>query len=61
LVWGLKGWMNSRLNVLERVILIASSIFVPFHIFLDNLQSVIVGLALIGIFYLVQRRRMRRL
>jgi TRAP transporter 4TM/12TM fusion protein len=61
LVWGLEGWMNSRLNVLERVILIASSIFVPFPIFLDNLQSVIVGLALIGIFYLVQRRRMRRL
>lgn len=57
LVWGLEGWMLSRINAWERLVLLASAIFVPFPIFLDNFQSVMLGLGLMGGFYLLQRRR----
>ncbi|MDI6755649.1 MAG: TRAP transporter permease [Thermodesulfobacteriota bacterium] len=61
LVWGLEGWMLIRLNPFERLVLLLGAIFVPFPIFLDNFQSVIIGLSLMAILYLIQRRRRRNI
>jgi TRAP transporter 4TM/12TM fusion protein len=55
LVLGLGGWMLGRLSLVERAILIAAAFFVPFPILLTNLQSVVVGLAVLTVFYLLQR------
>lgn len=55
LVLGLEGWMLTRFSLTERLILIAAAIIVPFPIVLDNLQSVVVGIVVIAVFYVLQR------
>jgi TRAP-type uncharacterized transport system fused permease subunit len=57
LVWGLEGWMLARIKTWERGVLLLGAIFIPFPIFLDNFQSVVLGLCLMGGFYLQQKRR----
>lgn len=57
LVIGLQGWMLTQLNFLERAIMVAGAVVVPFPIIFSNFQSVLLGLALTGVFYLHQRRR----
>ncbi|MBW2145509.1 MAG: TRAP transporter permease [Deltaproteobacteria bacterium] len=57
LVIGLQGWMLTRLNMVERAILVAGAIVIPFPILFSNLQSVPVGLALIASFYFLQRNK----
>lgn len=57
LVIGLQGWMLTWLTPLERIILVASSIFIPFPILLSDAQSLVAGLGLIAIFYFLQRKR----
>jgi TRAP transporter 4TM/12TM fusion protein len=60
LVLGLEGWMFTRLTLLERAILVVAAVFLPFPFVLQNLESVISSLIVIGIFYALQRRRLRR-
>ncbi|MFH1758008.1 MAG: TRAP transporter fused permease subunit [Pseudomonadota bacterium] len=57
LVLGLQGWMLTSFSLGERAILVASAIFVPFPILLSNLQSVLVGLGLIVVFYFLQKNK----
>jgi len=57
LVIGFEGWMLTRLNMLERSILVACAILVPFPIVLSHLQAVPLGLALIAVFYILQRNK----
>lgn len=61
LVWGLEGWILTRVKSWERLLLLLSAILVPFPIFLDNFQSVLLGLGLMGGFYLLQRRRREKM
>jgi len=59
LVIGLQGWMLTGLNLLERAVLVAAAIFVPFPILLSNFQSILVGLGLIALIYFFQKKRRR--
>ena len=61
LVIGFQGWMLTRLNLVERAVLVAGAIFIPFPVMLSNLQSILVGLALIAVFYLFQRNRREKI
>ncbi|MCJ7830365.1 MAG: TRAP transporter fused permease subunit, partial [Desulfobacterales bacterium] len=60
IVIGLKGWMLTWITPLERAVLIVAAVIIPFPIVLNNLQSVLVGSALIAVFYVLQRKRRAR-
>ena len=56
-VIGLEGWMLTRLNTIERAVLIVAAILIPFPIIFSRIQGIIVGLILISVIYLLQRNR----
>ena len=56
-VIGLEGWMLTRLNTIERAVLIVAAILIPFPIIFSRIQGIIVGLILLSIIYLLQRNR----
>jgi len=60
LVIGLEGWMLTYLTMPERVFLVLAAVFLPFPIVLQNLESVIASLIVIGTTYVLQKRRVKR-
>ena len=56
-VIGLEGWMLTRLNTIERAVLIVAAILIPFPIIFSRIQGIIVGLILLSVIYLLQRNR----
>jgi TRAP-type uncharacterized transport system fused permease subunit len=61
LVIGLEGYMLTYLTIPERALLVLAAVFLPFPIVLHNLESVIACVIAIGITYLLQKRRVKRL
>ena len=60
-VIGFEGWMLTELNVIERIVLVAFAIIIPFPIVLSIAEGVVVGVILIAATYMLQRGRRRRL
>lgn len=56
-VIGFEGWMLTRLNLIERGVLIVAAILIPFPIWLTKVQGIILGLILITAMYVLQRNR----
>jgi TRAP-type uncharacterized transport system fused permease subunit len=60
LVLSLEGWMLTYLTIPERVALFLAAITLPFPVGLKNLESVVACLLVIGLAYLLQKRRVKR-
>jgi TRAP transporter 4TM/12TM fusion protein len=60
LVLSLEGWMLTYLTMPERVALFLAAITLPFPVGLKNLESVVACLLVIGLAYLLQKRRVKR-
>ena len=60
-VIGIEGWMLTRLNIIERVVLIVGAILIPFPIVFSRIQGIIVGLILVSVIYMLQRNRRQKL
>ena len=58
-VIALGGWMLTRVTWPERCILLVLAIIIPFPV-IPNIQSLILGLVVFGILYLVQKNRLRK-
>ncbi len=57
LVIGLEGWMLTRLKAIERSVLIAGAILIPFPLVFSHLQAIPIGITLIAVFYFLQRNK----
>ena len=60
-VIGFEGWMLTRLNIIERAVLIVGAILIPFPILFSQTQGILIGIVLIAVFYSLQRKRRNRL
>jgi TRAP-type uncharacterized transport system fused permease subunit len=60
-VIGFEGWMLTELKPVERILLVAFAIIIPFPIVLSIPEGVLVGVILIAATYLLQRGRRRKL
>jgi TRAP-type uncharacterized transport system fused permease subunit len=56
-VIGFEGWMLTKLNMIERTVLVVAAILIPFPIIFSRIQGIIVGLILLTVIYLLQRTR----
>lgn len=60
-VIGIEGWMLTRLNIIERLVLIVGAILIPFPILFSRIQGIIFGLILVSVIYMLQRNRRQKL